>query len=43
MIPALPFDPLVRAAETEAMVMQGNQRRYYRFRGIAALWRYRDR
>ena len=29
---SLPFDPLVRTAETEAMVMRGNQRKYYRFR-----------
>jgi uncharacterized Fe-S cluster-containing radical SAM superfamily protein len=32
MTPALPFDPLARAAETEAVVMQGTQRKYYRFR-----------
>jgi uncharacterized Fe-S cluster-containing radical SAM superfamily protein len=31
MKPALPFDPLTRAAETEAIVVQDNQRKYYRF------------
>jgi len=28
----LPFDPLLRARETEAAVMQGGRRKYYRFR-----------
>jgi uncharacterized Fe-S cluster-containing radical SAM superfamily protein len=28
----LPFDPLARAAELEAVVMQDNKRKYYRFR-----------
>lgn len=28
----LPFDPLLRAKETEAVVMQGTRRKYYRFR-----------
>lgn len=32
MTPTLPFDPLLRAAETEAIVMRDNQRKYYRFR-----------
>lgn len=28
----IPFDPLLRAQETEAVVMRGMQRKYYRFR-----------
>jgi uncharacterized Fe-S cluster-containing radical SAM superfamily protein len=32
MTPAVPFDPLRRAAETEAVVMQDKLRKYYRFR-----------
>jgi uncharacterized Fe-S cluster-containing radical SAM superfamily protein len=32
MTPALPFDPLARAAEMEAVVMQDKKRKYYRFR-----------
>ncbi|MGB9863439.1 MAG: radical SAM protein [Candidatus Saccharicenans sp.] len=30
--PELPFDPLSRSAEVEALVMTGQKRRYYRFR-----------
>jgi len=29
---AVPFDPVTRAAEVEAVVMQGQKRKYYRFR-----------
>jgi len=32
MTPAVPFDPIQRAAETEAVVMQDKLRKYYRFR-----------
>lgn len=30
--PELPFDPLIRSAEVEKLVMVGHNRRYYRFR-----------
>lgn len=32
MLPSLPFDPVERSHEIEKIVMQGNARRYYRFR-----------
>jgi uncharacterized Fe-S cluster-containing radical SAM superfamily protein len=32
MTPAVPFDPIQRASETEAVVMQERKRKYYRFR-----------
>ena len=31
MRPSLPFDPISRSAESEALVMQGDRRLYYRF------------
>ena len=32
MKPALPFDPVLRSAETEKLVMEGRKRLYYKFR-----------
>jgi uncharacterized Fe-S cluster-containing radical SAM superfamily protein len=32
MIPSFPFDPVARAQEVESLVMQGDKRRYFRFR-----------